>query len=160
MKEYTCCFTGHRMIAKNDREALLKDLRITVETLAQSGVTNFIAGGALGFDTLAALEVLRLKEKFPAVRLTLALPCRNQAARWTEKQRNLYEDILKKADHAEYMFEGYVDGCMQIRNRYMVDHADICVAYSTGRPGGTKSTIAYAKEKGVRLIFIPAKEER
>lgn len=159
MKEYTCCFTGHRMILAKDRTALTKDLRVTVETLAASGVTTFICGGALGFDTMAALEVLKLKETHPAVTLTLALPCRNQAARWTEKQRTLYEDILRKADHTEYMFDGYVEGCMQIRNRYMVDHADICVAYFTGRPGGTAQTVAYAKEKGVRLIFIPAKED-
>ncbi|MBQ7036558.1 MAG: DUF1273 family protein [Clostridia bacterium] len=159
MNDYTCCFTGHRIIATRDRAALIKDLRTTIETLAGSGMRQFICGGALGFDTMAAIEVLRLKAVYPDITLSLALPCRDQAARWNAGQRKLYDEILQKADHVEYMFDNYVNGCMQMRNRYMVDHADVCVAYYNGRPGGTGGTVAYAKEKGVRLIFIPAKEE-
>ncbi len=159
MKEYSCCFTGHRIIAFDDREKIEKDMRQVMEALIEGGVTRFICGGALGFDTLAALSVLKLKETFPHITLSLALPCRDQAARWTEKQRKLYEDILMKADHTDYMFDHYVQGCMQMRNRFMVDNADICIAYYTGRPGGTRQTVNYAKEKSVRLIFVPTKEE-
>ncbi len=147
------------MIAIKDKDALIKDLRTTLELFASSGMREFICGGALGFDTLAATEVLRLKERFPDISLFLALPCRDQAARWTSAQKKTYDAILQKADKVEWLFDHYVPGCMQMRNRFMVDHADVCVAYYTGRPGGTMQTIQYAKEKGVRLLFVPAKEE-
>ncbi len=160
METYSCCFTGHRMIAARDKDALLRDLRTTLEILASSGMQEFICGGALGFDTMAATEVLRLKEKLPNITLFLALPCRDQSARWTSAQKKTYDAILEKADKVEYLFDRYVPGCMQMRNRFMVDHADVCVAYYNEKPGGTAQTVQYAKEKGVRLLYIPAKEER
>lgn len=159
MKTYRCCFTGHRLISAADRPALIRDLRQTLAVFADSGVGEFICGGALGFDTLAAEEVLRLKQDFPRLRLSLILPCRTQADRWTAAQRDTYNTILEKADEKEYLFDRYVDGCMQMRNRRMVDRADVCVAYYRGTPGGTAYTVNYAKEKGVRLLFVPAKEE-
>ncbi len=156
---YSCCFTGHRLISAADRPALLRDLRQTLAIFADSGVRTFICGGAIGFDTLAAQEVLRLKQDFPLVRLSLVLPCRTQADRWTAAQKKTYHAVLERADETECLFDQYVSGCMQMRNRRMVDRSDICVAYYRGTPGGTAYTVNYAKEKGVRLLFVPAKEE-
>ena len=36
------------------------------------------AGGALGFDTLAAQTVLDMKKEYPQLRLILVLPCEDQ----------------------------------------------------------------------------------
>lgn len=154
MKTLTCCFTGHRFFSGSDRTLLIRDLRRLLPSLAASGVTEFICGGALGFDTLAAQEVLQLKNSFPDVRLSLVLPCRTQADRWTEAQKAVYDSILERADETECLFDHYVNGCMQIRNRRMVDRADICIAYYTGRPGGTAYTVEYAKTQGVRILFL------
>lgn len=159
MKTYSCCFTGHRIIPTVVRPQLTEALRKTLRIFAEGGITEFICGGALGFDTMAAEEVLRLKADFPHIRLTLVLPCRDQAARWTGTQKETYTAILESADKIECLFESYVRGCMHMRNRYMVDHADVCVAYYNGSPGGTAYTIRYAKEKGIRVLFVPAKEE-
>ncbi len=159
MKTYSCCFTGHRIIPAQDLACISETLPQTLRTFIDSGVTEFICGGALGFDTLAAKAVLRQKQQFPHIRLSLVLPCRDQAVRWSAAQRETYDAILAQADDVEYLFDHYVNGCMQMRNRRMVDRADVCVAYCTGKAGGTAYTVKYAKEKGVRLLFIPAKEE-
>ncbi|MBE7024728.1 MAG: DUF1273 domain-containing protein [Ruminococcaceae bacterium] len=159
MEAYSCCFTGHRMIRREDFDGVLDSLRHALPIFADSGVNEFICGGALGFDTLAAQEVLRLKKDFPLVRLSLVLPCKDQSARWTAAQKETYASILEKADHTECLFDKYVPGCMQMRNRRMVDRSHVCIAYYTGRPGGTDYTVKYAKEKGVRLLFVPMKEE-
>ena len=159
MQTYSCCFTGHRIIPAHERKPLLEALRSTLRIFAAGGITEYICGGALGFDTLAAEEVLRLKTDFPHIRLTLVLPCRDQAARWTVKQKETYAAILDSADKIECLFESYVEGCMHMRNRFMVDHADVCVAYFSGKPGGTAYTVQYAREKGVKVVFVPAKEE-
>ncbi len=158
MRPLSCCFTGHRILAAGDRERLVCDLRHALPVFAESGVKEFICGGALGFDMLAAEEVLRLKQSFPDIRLSLVLPCRDQAARWTVAQKSIYASILEKADEVDCLFEGYVNGCMQMRNRRMVDRSQVCIAYYSGKPGGTAYTVNYAKEKGIRLLFLPAKE--
>lgn len=82
----SACFTGHRSIDKH-REVLEKDLVSVIEQLiTQKRLTDFYAGGAYGFDALASLTVLQLKEKYPQVKLHLVLPCSNeeQTEGWKE----------------------------------------------------------------------------
>ena len=71
---YTCCFTGHRKIPKEDYGVIRRITRQYVEFLAGNGVTNFLAGGAVGYDLMCALIVLSLKEKFHDIRLEIVLP--------------------------------------------------------------------------------------
>ena len=50
----TCCFTGHRRIPPEAVAPLRERLEAEIESLIRQGVRYFGAGGALGFDTLAA----------------------------------------------------------------------------------------------------------
>ena len=54
---------------------ILEDLQL-IELLSRenSGYLYFGAGGALGFDTLAAQTVLDLKKDYPQIKLILVLP--------------------------------------------------------------------------------------
>ena len=79
MKEKTCCFTGHRTIPPAILPKLSAELESTLLLLIQRGFRYFGAGGALGFDTLCAETVLRLKAQFPHIRLILVLPYLNGA---------------------------------------------------------------------------------
>ncbi len=159
MKRFTCFFTGHRQIPLDVRPRLIRDLKETLEVFINGGITDFIAGGALGFDTLAAEMVLVLRKQYPAVSLSLILPCRDQDKFWTPAQKRTYAEILEAADAKTFLFDHYVNGCMQMRNRAMADRSQACIAYYTGRQGGTAYTVRYAREKGVRIVFVPAKEE-
>ena len=49
----------------------------------------------------------------------------------------------------------YSPGCMQRRNRYMVDHASLLIAVHDGLPGGTRRTIEYALRRGIGMVDIP-----
>ena len=60
MREQTCCFTGHRDIPSTQRRVLVENLEETVRQLIGRGIRYFGAGGALGFDTLAAQTLLGL----------------------------------------------------------------------------------------------------
>ena len=81
MKNQTCCFTGHRDIPKSEKESLQKRLENELISLIQQGVTIFKAGGALGFDTMSAQAVLKLKAAYLHIRLILVLPYKDQARR-------------------------------------------------------------------------------
>ncbi|MBE6555475.1 MAG: DUF1273 domain-containing protein [Ruminococcaceae bacterium] len=149
-----CCFTGHRHIEKERQLPLMKALDRRLLLLAEGGVREFRAGGALGFDTLAALRVLFLKESRPEVRLSLVLPCRDQAKSWNERDRTLYGYILSRADEVRFLYDAYTPECMHARNRALVDGSHACVAYLTANRGGTLYTCSYALKRGVRLYNL------
>ncbi|HRN20742.1 MAG TPA: SLOG family protein [Prevotella sp.] len=79
----------------------------------EQGYQYFGAGGALGFDTLAAQTVLNLKQWYPCIKLILVLPCKDQAARWRANDVKEYERIKSHADKIVYTADRYFNGCMQ-----------------------------------------------
>lgn len=154
MKEKTCCFTGHRIIPPEEREELVRKLEETIVRLYQRGVRGFAAGGALGFDTLAAQAVLRLREKCPDVKLILALPCLSQTKGWRLEDAAEYERIKSQADKVVYTSQEYTRGCMYKRNRHLVDHSGACICYLTKDSGGTAYTVRYARAHGLEIINL------
>ena len=154
MKEKTVCFTGHREIAFGQKKNVAERLKESVEKLILDGYCYFGAGGALGFDTLAAQCVLSLKEQYPHVKLILVLPCINQTKGWNKNDIDIYEEIKNKADKVVYTSQEYSKGCMFKRNRHLVDCSSVCVAYLTETTGGTAYTVNYAKQKNIRVINL------
>mgnify|MGYP003208311534 CR=1 FL=1 len=123
-------------------------------TLIEQGYRYFGAGGALGFDTLAAQAVLRLRERYPQIRLILVLPCLNQTRGWPQADIDTYEEIKRCADKVTYTSEHYFRGCMQKRNRHLVDNSSACICYLTKPTGGTAYTVDYARRMGLRIINV------
>lgn len=153
----TCCFTGHRRISNEQLEHVQKELEETIRALIQKGVIYFGAGGALGFDTLAARTVLKVKEDHPEIKLILVLPCISQADRWDAVDRHAYEEIKQQADKVVYTAQEYTRGCMHKRNRHLVDHSGVCICYLTKTTGGAAYTVEYAQKVGVDIINLANK---
>ena len=128
-----------------------------LEKYYAEGKRCFLSGGALGFDTLAAQAVLRLRERHEDVSLVIAIPCRSQASRWSALDQQVYRELLSQADRAIYVSEEYYPGCMQKRNRYLVDHADTCLCYLRTCRGGTWNTVSYAYDQGLRIHNLAEK---
>lgn len=154
MKELTCCFTGHRIISKEDMPFIKDRIKKEAEALINKGILYFGAGGALGFDMYAAEAVLELRNKYPGIRLVLVLPSRDYDSLWSDSQRKRYSAIRESADKITYMEEKYKPGCMHKRNRHLVDHSSVCIAYIRKEKGGTYYTVKYAKEHGLKIINI------
>ena len=154
-KNKTVCFTGHRQIPIAHRARLIAALQKEVERQIKSGATVFRAGGALGFDTLAAMTVVRYRQIYPHVRLELILPCPTQADNWGEDDRVLYQEILTLADSYRYVSQSYFDGVLHMRNRQLVEGADVCIAYLTRSSGsGTAYTSALAIQSGLEFVNL------
>ena len=164
----TCCFTGHRpqdlgFAPGSAAETALKN-RLAGETLrliTEQNVRHFISGMALGVDTYAAQAVLKLKELYPEITLECALPCKGQDRCWKKADRDEYARILAAADKVTLLQEAYTPFCMQLRDAYMVDSADIVLAVWNGRrKGGTAYTVNCARKRGRTLIVIPTEENQ
>ena len=152
MRIKTVCFTGHRELPADDLPEISKHLEDTLVKLIEQGYRYFGAGGALGFDTLAAQAVLRLRERYPQIRLILVLPCLNQTRGWPQADIATYEEIKRCADKVTYTSEHYFRGCMQKRNRHLVDNSSRCICFLTEKIGGTFYTVNYASEHGLMII--------
>ncbi len=151
MADAACCFTGHRVIPAGKVPALYSQLIHEIDLLAAAGYTDFYAGGALGFDTLAAQAVLQAKEYQPALRLHLVLPCPAQHLRWHSSQRHTYQMILAQADSVTYAAEEYSQQAIWQRNRMLVDSSSFCLCYLIRAKGGTAYTVRYAHRQGIFL---------
>jgi uncharacterized phage-like protein YoqJ len=154
MREKTCCFTGHRKIPPGQYNRIAEQLREEIITLIKNGIIFFGAGGALGFDTLAALTVLSLKKEYLQIKLILVLPCPTQTKGWAEKDVEIYEDIKARCDKYVYTSQEYTRGCMFKRNRHLADNSSICICYLTEKSGGTAYTVDYSMRKELKIINL------
>jgi len=150
----TACFTGHRHIPPEKQDAVSALLARSIGEAYGNGYRRFMCGGALGFDTLAALQVLKYREDHTDVRLIVVIPCQNQAERWSGKDRAVYRHIAERADERIVLSPEYYQGCMQTRNRYMVDHSSLCICYLYSFHGGTAYTVRYAVFRNIGIINL------
>lgn len=160
----SCAFTGHRPAslpwgeAEDDPGCLALKARLDalLEEVYGQGFRHFLCGMAKGADLYFCESVLRLRRAHPDVMLEAAVPFPGQSERWSARDRARYRDLLAQCDLETLIQHFHSPGCMQRRNRYMVDHAGLLIAVFNGSPAasGTLNTIHYAMEQGVRVELL------
>lgn len=148
----TCAFTGHRKIEESHKGRIENLLSRAVEFAYENGCRTFVTGGALGFDTLAAKEVIRFRMSHPDVKILIVLPCKNQSDAWSQSQISFYEYTLINADEIEYISDEYTDKCMKDRNRRLVELCDMLIAYVSRPYSGAAQTVRMAAKEG-KVIY-------
>jgi len=143
-----CCFTGHREFYE-EKGRLSAALTKLLRSLIEKGYDTFRVGGAMGFDMFAADEVLEMKKEFPHIQLHIYVPCLDQNKHYPQEQKKRYLEQINAADKIFCISQKYYSGCMQKRNRALVDGADFCIAYLRHSGGGTDYTVHYAEKNGV-----------
>lgn len=159
-----CAFTGYRPEKSpfDDNETdprceqLKQKLFCEILRMTREGINVFMSGMARGVDLWAAEAVLQIQNVKPSQKIELwaIVPYDRQPLAWSAKERARYQRILEQAARVEYISHDYYNGCLQKRNRYMVDHATHLLAVYDGQPGGTASTIRYARKKGLEITII------
>lgn len=161
----TCAFTGHRPEKmpwghdENSPAGLIFKFRLreSIEYLIRRGYTDFMSGGSIGFDQIAAEIVLSLREeKYPWIRLIMVCPWNGQADKWTAEQRDRWQGILEHSDKVVYVGDRYSKNIYFKRNHYLVDHADLVLAaYNGDEHSGAGMTVRYAHKVGVKVTRLP-----
>jgi uncharacterized phage-like protein YoqJ len=157
----TACFTGHRPnklkgYNPDDNKELLWEIHNAIVYLIENKkVTTFINGLALGVDMWSAKIVLKLKEKYPHIKLISAIPCRNHSSKWNLESRLMWEEICEKSDEVVLVTdEDYKPYLMQVRNEWMVSKSDYVVAVWDGSGGGTANCVKSAEKQNKEIIRI------
>ena len=133
-------FRGHREFSQEAE--VRKWLFSVIEELIQSGEKEFWHGGYGAFDSMAASVVWELKQKYPYIKSVLVLPYLNKKICITKYDETLYPDL-------ENVLPRYA---ISYRNRWMMEKADVVVAFVQHDWGGAAQTLKYAIRKQKRII--------
>lgn len=109
-------------------------------------------GMALGVDTWMAQACIATNIPFVAV-----VPFHGFHSKWPPHSQIEFANLLTKAHSVIYTTAGevpYSPMLMQIRNQWIVDHADEMLAVFDGSPGGTANTVRIARASGKPLHLV------
>ena len=134
-------FCGHRDISQRDE--VREWLADCVEKLIRDGATEFYLGGYGGFDNMAASVVWKLKEKYPFIRSVLVIPYLDREMDTSRYDFTTYPPLEKVPRRF----------AISRRNQWMVQAADVVVAYVLHSWGGAATTLEYARRKKKRIIL-------
>ena len=149
-----CAFSGHRTIKQAHRAKISPLIARAIESAYGEGCRTFYSGGAVGFDTLAAQQVIRFRMTHPDVRLVLYLPCVDQDAKWNDAQKNMYAHLIQQTDEVIYISDSYTPSCIKKRNEALATVGDIMICYLSHRSSGTGQTVSLAQSLGQRVYNL------
>ena len=152
MDVFTVTFFGHRYIdnffaVENKLEETIRDL------LCSKQYVEFLVGRSGEFDQMVSSTILRLKRNVrddnSALRLVLPYP----TAEFENNEDSFYNyyDEIEICDESA---KAHFKGAMQIRNRSMVDRADLVVCYIEREEGGAFQTVQYAKKQEKQILNL------
>lgn len=160
---HAVAFTGHRkeriLQENSNNPCILGQVQLAVieqvERLYSQGYRTFYNGMSEGFDLLAASAVIACRWKYKDIRLVAVVPFLNQSARYEPLDKIQYQTFLNEADEVAILSESYYRGCFHRRNDYLMEHANIVIAYWDGIfKGGTFYTIKKAQQDNKQIINL------
>ena len=133
-------FCGHREIAQTTE--VEEWLQTVIRGLIEQGATTFYLGGYCAFDGLAASVLRKEKKNHPWIERILVLAYLNGRQDAVGYDGSVYPELEKIPRRFAILH----------RNRWMVQSADVVVAYVLHDWGGAATTLRYAKQKRKRII--------
>ena len=155
MRERTCCFTGHRDIPTDRLQMVMTGTEAKVRELISQGYRYFGVGGAIGYDTIVAEMLFRLREReYPWIKIILVYPFDGFISRWSDSQQATYTRLLPLYNKRVCVCKSASREAYLARDRHLVDYSSACIAYCTRQTGGTAYTIRYAAARGVPVFNV------
>lgn len=147
----TIATTGHRALPHGADRHIRAGVR---EIAGQHPGAVWLSGGAVGADTIVVDELL---EQDKRVELVLPFDPLIQSARWTWDQKWTQMGHLLTVAEVHVLADHYDPAAYNMRNQWMVDRADLLVAFWNGRMrgSGTANTVRMADRAGLPVIWFP-----
>ncbi len=148
-------FTGHRQFLKVNENIIKDKISCAVLDAYKQGYRTFYNGFALGFDLLAVEAVLNLKRIHHDISLIAVMPFSGQSNKFSSKNVDHYNRLLKQADHIVTISDTYYPRCFLDRDDYMINHSSCLISYYDGRVGGgTYYTVRKGKNLGLPIVNL------
>ena len=141
-------FCGHSQVIFTDEEkSLLRN--ILVDEINKNPISKFYLGGYGDFDGLCLRTLKDLKNDFPDIELIFITPYLDKNYSKLELAKYYYDDVIfPPIESVPRKF------AILKRNEWMVEEADLVIAYVMYSWGGAAKTLEYAKRKKKRIINI------
>ena len=152
MNIFTVSFFGHRMI---DRPFLIEQrLESLIRQLINAKeYVDFIVGRSGDFDQYASSAVLRIRKAVGDHNSSLTLVLPYPTAEYLNNQES-FEDYYSYIEISDAASAAHRKAAYQIRNREMVDRADLILCCIEREQGGAWQTIQYAIKQGKTVINL------
>lgn len=149
---YTVAFFGHRYIDNPLKvEALLEEqIRKLID---EKEYVDFLVGRNGEFDQCASSTVLRVRKNVRDDNSALVLMLPYPTAEYLNNEE-YFHDYYTDVEISYKASKAHPKSAIQIRNREMVDRADLIICYVKENEGGAYSTIKYAKRQGKSIINL------
>ena len=149
---FTVVFVGHRYVDNILKvEGLLEEyIRKFID---ENEYVDFLLGRNGDFDQCVSSSVLRVRKNYRDDNSGLVLVLPYPTAEYLNNKESFhdyYTDI--EISHAASI--AHPKSAIQIRNREMVDRADLVICYIEPEKGGTWQTVEYAMKQGKTVINL------
>ena len=150
---YRVAFFGHRRIY-NIREIEEKLVSILNELILTKEYVEFYIGRNGDFDEFVASVIKRVQKQLDRDNnvMILTLP-------YTVKDIEYYEDYYDEIVIPDAIGRAHPKAAITLRNRWMVDTADLIIAYIEREEGGAYSAVKYAKKLNKKVVNIGSAED-
>lgn len=156
MNTYTVAFFGHRYIGNSFQIDDLLD-EIIAKLIHEKEYVEFLVGRNGDFDRIVSSAVRRAKKMYWDGNnfFVLVLPYPT-----AEYQNNIryFEEYYDEIEICQASAGAHFKSAIQIRNREMVDRADLVVCFIDHKSGGAYQTIQYAQKQNKKIINLAVKE--
>ena len=141
-------FCGHSNCLFSDEEKE-KLKQLLIKEIRKNPTCKFYLGGYGDFDSLCLLTLRELKTDFPDIELLFITPYLDKNYSKLELAKYYYDDVIfPPIENVPRKF------AILKRNEWMVDSADLVIAYVKYSWGGAAKTLKYAQRKKVPIINI------
>ena len=149
---YTVTFFGHRYIDNPLKVETLLEEQIR-KLINEKEYVDFLVGRNGEFDQCASSTVLRVRKNVRDDNSALVLMLPYPTAEYLNNEE-YFHDYYTDVEISYKASKAHPKSAIQIRNREMVDRADLIICYVKENEGGAYSTIKYAKRQGKSIINL------
>ena len=152
MEIFTVAFFGHRYIDNPFRIEERLEEHI-YRLLAEKEYVDFLVGRDGEFDQFASSAVLRVRKRYRDDNSSLILVLPYARAEYLNNEES-YHNYYSEVEISYEASKAHPKAAIQIRNREMVDRADLILCCIERKQGGAWQTIQYAIKQGKTVINL------
>lgn len=149
---FTVAFFGHRYIDNPFKVEELLEEQIR-KLINEKDYVDFLLGRNGEFDQCVSSTVLRVRKNYRDDNSSLVLMLPYPTAEYINNQ-NYFKDYYNDIEISYAASKAHPKSAIQIRNREMVDIADLVICYIEYNEGGAYKTVKYATEQKKPIINL------
>ena len=154
---FTVAFFGHRYVDNIIKVENLLEEQIR-RLIDENEYVDFLVGRNGDFDQCVSSSVLRVRKNHRDGNSALVLVLPYPTAEYLNNE-NYFHDYYTDIEISYVASVAHPKSAIQIRNREMVDRADLIIYYIEHEKGGEWQTVDYAMKQGKAVINLSDEHE-